>query len=74
MSSGATQVASFFQYRSRTEVVSGGASSASVLRAPASDGGAGEARCRQGKAGLEEMSSVLHVRVPFCLQKTACTR
>ena len=36
MSIGAMQVASSFQYRSRTEVVSGGASSASDLRAPAS--------------------------------------
>ena len=33
MSIGARQVASSFQYRSRTEMVSGGASSANVRRA-----------------------------------------
>ena len=31
--------------------------------------GAGEACGRQGKAGLKEMSSVLHVRVPFCSRR-----
>jgi hypothetical protein len=35
---------------------------------------AGKARGRDGKAGLEEMTSVLHVRVSLCLEKANLSR
>ena len=65
MSSGARQVASFLKDRSRTEVVSGGASSASVRRAAAS--AAAPAR----PAAATEMPVLRKCR-RFCMVASLC--
>ena len=60
------------QYRSRTEVVSGGASSASDRRAPVSAAAPARPAAAIGKAGLEEMTSILHVPSPSAERRRSC--
>jgi hypothetical protein len=71
MSIGARQVASSFQYRSRTEVVSSGGSAASGLRAPVSAAAPASPAAAKEKPARRKRRRFCMFAFPLFLEKAA---